>query len=506
MNIRDFVGPFLLTGALMLFFRGWWGGNEQQQTDFIAPASHAELEPLYTTIAFEKENKNHVVSQKEVEVKTEYGEFTFSSYGAAIEKAVLYQGKDKRAFTVIDDSLTETPGYAPFVVAIENETPWYYKLDGVKEDDHEYKIAFKATTHEASLTKLFIINKRENRIDLELTVIPHHDAKVRARVVWPAPLADTKQTNLDTQSIFRIDQVGSFKKYPLKKFNEKMGFFAPAFFGVESKYFVTSYFKGTTASVERAYATIINNVMYAFIESKPVIQETTFTYSFCMIPKDPGVLYPQINPLEKTFEYGFFGFFTKFMLMCLRFINQFVHNYGWSIIIITSILKLLLLPLTFNSAEKLKRIKENERRFNYMQQKLANDPVELARLREEHVKENLSALLTTQGPLFIQMPFIFGLSGVINNSLELCGAPFIGWMQDISMPDHYYILPILFGILLFFNLTSSKNMNFKKFIGFTALTLFLVGWFTHFSIAFLLFLLINMVFHVGQTFIVERVK
>lgn len=509
MNIRDFMVPFLLSGALMLLFRSWWSPNENQRSDFIAPASQAELEPLYTAITFEKESKSHAPTEKNIEIKTEYGEFILSSYGAALQKAVLYQGKDKRAFTVIDQSLSSFPEYAPFLVALDNETPWYYTIDNIFEDANEQRVTFKASSNEASLIKTYRFNKHHHKIDLDLTLIPHHNAQVRARIVFPAPLTDKNQATLDTQAVFRTDTTGSsssFKKYSLKKLNEQMGFFSPLFFGVESKYFLTSYFRGNTLSVERAYCKVIDNVIYGFIESKPVSKETTFTYSFCMIPKDPAVLYDQIKPLEKTFDYGFFGFFTKLMLTFLRFINQFVHNYGWSIIIITCILKTLLLPLTYNSAEKLRRVKESERRFNHMQQKLQNDPEALMRLREEHVKENLSALLTTQGPLFIQMPFIFGLSGVINNSLELCGAPFMGWMKDISMPDQYYVLPILFGILLFFNLVSARNINFKKFIGFSALTLFLVGWFTHFSVAFLLFLLVNMIFHVGQTFIVERVR
>ncbi len=53
---------------------------------------------------------------------------------------------------------------------------------------------------------------------------------------------------------------------------------------------------------------------------------------------------------------------------------------------------------------------------------------------------------------------------------------------------------------------NNKGMSVRKFVGFLALTLFITGWFTHFSTAFLLFILVNMIFHVGQTFFVERVR
>lgn len=506
MNIRDFVGPFLLTTALFFLFRGWWGPSEQTGSDFIAPVSHAELEPLYTNVEFEKEHTSKENDIKSMVVSTSYGEFTFSSYGACMEKAVLYQGKEKRPFTVVDQPLSDSPSCAPFVVALEKNTPWYYKLDSSSQDDNQHVITFTAENSEASVRKVYTVDKNRHRMDLEITVRPHHNVQTRARILWPTPLLNTTQETIDSQQVFRVDSVGSFKKYPLKKLNEQMGFFAPKFFGVESKYFITSYFQGHNQPAARAYYKVIDNNLYAFIESKVITEKTTLKYSFTMMPKDMAALYPDIASLEQTFDYGFFGFFTKLMLACLRFINQFVHNYGWAIIIITCILKLILFPLTYNSAEKMKQIKESERRFNYMQQKLQNDPVALAQLREDHVKENLSSILSTQGPLLVQMPFIFGLSGVINNSLELCGASFMGWMQDLSLPDKYYILPSVFGILLFLNFVSSKGMTFKKVVGFLALTLFLVGWFTHFSVAFLLFLVVNMMFHVAQTFFVERVK
>lgn len=503
MNIRDFVGPFLLTGALLFFLRDWFGPSERSRTEFIAPASQAELEPLYTIINFENESQQ---IEKEVFIRTSYGEFTFSSYGAALKKAVLYQEKDKRSFAVIDQQLTAKPEYATCLVALENTTPWNYTIDSSGEDNQYYHVIFTAETSEASIKKTYYIDKNQHKIDVCLTVKPNLDY-TRVRLLWPAPLLNMSEEDMNTQQVFRIDETGSFKKYNLKKLNEQMGFFAPQVFGLESKYFVMTFFQGCCHQpVKRAYYKLMQGRLYAFVESEKITKESKIAYSFALIPKDVDVLYPDISFLEKTFDYGFFGFFTKLMLTILRFINSFIHNYGWSIVILTCILKLLLLPLTYNSAEKLKIIKENERRFNYMQQKLQNDPEALQRLREDHVKENLSSLLTTQGPLFIQMPFIFGLSGVINNSLELCGAPFIGWMKDLSAPDQYYVLPILFGILLFLNLISGKNVGFKKVIGFLALAVFITGWFTHFSTAFLLFILVNMIFHVGQTFVVERVK
>jgi YidC/Oxa1 family membrane protein insertase len=507
MNIRDFVGPFLLTGALMFFFRDWFGVNDQPRTEFIAPASQAQLEPLYTTIHVEKNSKNVLSDKKNITIDTFYGSFTFSSYGAALEKAVLYQGKDKRTFTVFDESLSEMPEYAPLIVALEDSTVWNYKVHPVVEDDKYYHLMFTGETEEASIEKTFYIDKNKHKIDLCLTITPRNNSYTRARVIWPAPMLNSSDESKATQQVFKIDSNQSFKKYSLKNFNEQKGFFSPQIFGVESKYFVMSFFQGCCHKpIERAYCKINNGKVYAFIESQKITEKTKLAYSFALIPKDVATLYPDITVLEKTFDYGFFGFFSKLMLACLNFINSFIHNYGWSIIILICILKLLLLPLTYNSGEKLKIIKENERRFNYMQQKLQNDPDALNRLREEHVKKNLLSLLTTQGPLFVQMPFIVGLSGVVNNSLELSGAPFIGWLQDLSMPDKYYVLPVIFGILLFFNLINSKGLTLKKFVVFLAIALFAIGLCIHFSTGFMLFILVNMLFHVGQTFVVERVR
>lgn len=511
MNIRDFVGPFLLTFAFMLFFRNWWlpENASKEKTDFIAPVAVAEVEPLYTGLDFEKTN-DIVHGFGIVTVQTDYGIFDINPYGASLSRVILFQGKDKRPFTVINQEMTSDPSYGNFVLVLGTDTPWYYSVDAVQEVENSFKVVCKAHTKEYSLTKTFIIDKHVHKIDVALDVTLYKNEVLVPRLIFSTPgIQETLTYHEDyykTGGIFKIDSHGEYKKYPFKKFNEQQGFLVPQFFGLESKYFVTSAIQTAEKSIQRAYVKNDNGSVYAIVEGKKIRESTTQNYSFCILARDAAALYPEIAPLEKTFEYGFFGFFTKMMIIALKWVYELVHNYGLAIIIITCILKLALMPWTLTSARKMKIFKENEKRFNYMKTKVQHDPQALAKLTEEHMKENMSNLLSSQGPMLIQMPFIFGLSGVINNSLELQGAPFFGWIKDLSMPDSYHVLPVLFGIMLFLNFMASKGMTFKKFVVYLALTLFAVGWFLQFSAAFLLFLFVNMIFHVVQTFFAERLS
>jgi YidC/Oxa1 family membrane protein insertase len=154
-------------------------------------------------------------------------------------------------------------------------------------------------------------------------------------------------------------------------------------------------------------------------------------------------------------NYGMFAIIVLPLLSSLRWIYQFVHNYGHAIVILTFLLSLLLFPLRLKQMlsmkkmqvvqPKVKAIQEKYRKYKKTDPKRAEMNQEVMALYKEHNVNPLGGCL----PLLLQFPLLLAFYSLLANSIELRQAPFILWMHDLSVKDPYYVLPIIMGITMF---------------------------------------------------------
>jgi YidC/Oxa1 family membrane protein insertase len=154
-------------------------------------------------------------------------------------------------------------------------------------------------------------------------------------------------------------------------------------------------------------------------------------------------------------DYGMFTILVLPLLASLRWIFQYVHNYGYAIIILTFLLSLLLFPFRLKQIismkkmqvvqPKVKAIQEKYRRYKKTDPKRAEMNQEIMALYKEHNVNPLGGCL----PLILQFPLLFAFYSLLANSMELRQAPFLGWLQDLSVKDPYYVLPIIMGVTMF---------------------------------------------------------
>jgi YidC/Oxa1 family membrane protein insertase len=154
-------------------------------------------------------------------------------------------------------------------------------------------------------------------------------------------------------------------------------------------------------------------------------------------------------------NYGMFTIIVLPLLSALRWIYQFVHNYGYAIILLTLLLSLLLFPLRLKQMlsmkkmqvvqPKVKAIQEKYRRYKKTDPKKAEMNQEIMALYKEHNVNPLGGCL----PLLLQFPLLLAFYSLLANSIELRQAPFIWWLHDLSIKDPYYVLPIIMGITMF---------------------------------------------------------
>ena len=166
---------------------------------------------------------------------------------------------------------------------------------------------------------------------------------------------------------------------------------------------------------------------------------------FYVGPKDQERLARLADYLDLTIDYGFLWMVAKPLFAGLKMIQSFVGNWGWSIILLTLVIKIALYPL---SAASLKSMA-----------KMRNLQPEMARLKElygddrQKMSQELMGLYKKEKvnpaggcfPMLLQMPVFLALYWVLLESVEIRHSPWIFWIQDLSAKDPLFVLPILMG-------------------------------------------------------------
>ncbi len=146
---------------------------------------------------------------------------------------------------------------------------------------------------------------------------------------------------------------------------------------------------------------------------------------------------------------GFFGFFSKILLLSMNALHDLVSlPYGWCIIAITVIIKLLFWPLTAASTRSMKRMAALQPQMKAIADKYKDDPVKRNQKTMEFMRENKVNPLGGCLPMLLQMPVFIGFFYMIRSAIELRGATFL-WVPDLSQPDTLFTIP---GINFPFNL------------------------------------------------------
>ena len=182
----------------------------------------------------------------------------------------------------------------------------------------------------------------------------------------------------------------------------------------------------------------------------------SFQYQLYIGPKKQSNLKAvKAADISGVINYGMFSIIVLPLVASLRWIYQYVQNYGFAIVILTFLLSLLLFPFRLKQMlsmkkmqvvqPKVKAIQEKYRRYKKTDPKRAEMNQEIMALYKQHNVNPLGGCL----PLVLQMPLLFAFYSLLAYSIELRQAPFIWWIHDLSAKDPRYVLPIIMGITSF---------------------------------------------------------
>jgi YidC/Oxa1 family membrane protein insertase len=166
-------------------------------------------------------------------------------------------------------------------------------------------------------------------------------------------------------------------------------------------------------------------------------------------PKTQKELKKIAEGLELTVDYGIFWFIAKPVFWLLDYIHSYVKNWGWSIIIVTLILKLVFYKLSAAGYRSMANMRRVQPRLMSIKERYKDDRGRLNQAMMDIYKEEKINPLGGCFPILIQIPVFISLYWVLLESVELRQADFALWINDLSAADPYFVLPLLMGATMF---------------------------------------------------------
>jgi YidC/Oxa1 family membrane protein insertase len=153
--------------------------------------------------------------------------------------------------------------------------------------------------------------------------------------------------------------------------------------------------------------------------------------------------------LDLTADYGLLTVLAHPLFVTLKWIHGLVGNWGWAIIIVTALIKLLFYPLSQASGRSMAKMRAIAPRMKQIQESYKDDREKLGRaMMELYKKEKINPLAGCL-PMVVQIPFFISFYWVLLESVEMRQAPFLLWVNDLSSRDPFFVLPLFMGAAMF---------------------------------------------------------
>jgi YidC/Oxa1 family membrane protein insertase len=178
-------------------------------------------------------------------------------------------------------------------------------------------------------------------------------------------------------------------------------------------------------------------------------QTKSSTATFYVGPEIAKLLTPISETLKYTIDYGWLAPISIILFWIMQKIYLVVGNWGWTIVLVTLLIKLIFYWPSAKSYKSMAKMREIAPRLQALKERHGDDKQALSKATMEFYKKEKVNPMGGCLPILIQIPVFIALYWVLIESVELRQAPFILWIHDLSVKDPYFILPILMGISMF---------------------------------------------------------
>jgi YidC/Oxa1 family membrane protein insertase len=406
-------------------------------------------------------------AEREVRVETQDVVAVFTNKGARLKSWRLKKYLDERRQPqeLIESSITSQP--LPFTLRTDDESTTtllnasLYAVSGQPPDGATSSpVDLRFEYRDASglrVVKEFRLEPTAYVFRFKATVA-QGDRTLTPTIVWGPAVGDVAAVSQYSQKaealLFQNAKVERHQAKDLAKQSVFEGDFK--FAGVDDNYFMTAAL--FTGPAKFSY----QPVSIPAADPKAAPRElVSFSYDprsfdgahqFFAGPKDFTVLASIDRDFTRAINFGMFAVIVVPLLNSLKWVNGFVGNYGWSIVILTIMINALMFPLRHKSAVSMRKMQELQPQVKAIQDRYAKlkatDPA------KQKMNQELMALYRERGvnpasgcvPMLLTMPVLLAMWAMLQTSIELRGAPWFGWIHDLSQHDPWYVLAVLMGV------------------------------------------------------------
>jgi YidC/Oxa1 family membrane protein insertase len=234
--------------------------------------------------------------------------------------------------------------------------------------------------------------------------------------------------------------------------------------------------------------------------------EHRFEMQLFVGPKLQAQLEDIADSLKLTVDYGWLTIISQPLFWLLSKVHSVVGNWGWAIILVTILIKLLFYKLTEASGRSMAKMREIQPRMKALQDRYKDDKQQLSQAMMELYKREKVNPAAGCLPILIQMPFFLAFYWVLLESVEMRQAPFALWITDLSVRDPYFILPLIMGAAMVFqqrlNPPMGDPMQAKVM---QIMPIIFTGFFAFFPAGLVLYWVTNTVLSIAQQWYINKV-
>lgn len=352
--------------------------------------------------------------------------------------------------------LTEDPKSGPTHFARFTAPRTEYRLDGANELTVPLSWSNAAGL---KVTKVYIFRPGSYQIDLRYDIENASDAAVTAvpygQIVKSAKKPERSMVDVETYSfdgpvVFNGDSYDKVSIDDLEDGDPQQFVATNGWIASIRHHFLSAIIP--PAGNEWRYDVTLRNGLYnvntigqqAAVAVAPGASDTVTTTLF-VGPKLQDQLEAIAPKLKLTVDYGILTLLAQPLFWLLDHVHDIVKNWGWSIIIVTLLIKLLFYRLTAASGRSMAKMRNLQPRMKKLQERYKDDRQALSREMMELYKREKVNPAAGCLPILVQMPFFLAFYWVLLESVEMRQAPFALWITDLSTRDPFFVLPLMMG-------------------------------------------------------------
>lgn len=429
----------------------------QQQT--VQTQTVKQTESVKADNQYTQTQTQGVQSGKEetIKIETDLYKAVFSNSGASILSWSIKEKNGQWVDLVL-------PNSAPMLANFQNVK---YKIVSKSNE----KVIFEYASPEGwKIRKAYSLSLDSYLHNLNISILKTNPNAVLPKISleWGPGLGTDKKEMDENTAVTRIiaytaANPGKLKK--LKNDSEQASLYRWA--AIDNRYFLAAFIPEKSINFDEIISAKESKSQPFSLTMTALVPQgansADYSINFYLGPKGYTYLKTYKIGLEKSVDFGFFGFLAKIALAVLSFFYKLTNNYGWAIILLTSVIQVLVLPLTLKSFKSAAAMKRVQPMIKEIQDKFKDNP---QRLQAEMMNIYKTQKVNPLGgclPMLLQLPIFWAFFQMLRNSYELRNEGWILWVKDLSAADHFFnwgfsipllgeylnLLPLIMGVGMF---------------------------------------------------------